>query len=76
LEHIHQSRRFIIYKAEAVLSGEIVLIKTQDPTQVNDKALADSLASEAEAALRLEHPNIRKGLGMFQEGLNGYFLGK
>lgn len=76
LEHIHQSRRFIIYKAEAVLSGEIVLIKTQDPTQVNDKALADSLASEAEAALRLEHPNIRKGLGMFQEGLNGYFLGE
>ncbi|HNQ43864.1 MAG TPA: protein kinase, partial [Candidatus Cloacimonadota bacterium] len=76
LEHIHQSRRFILYKAEAMLSGDIVLIKTQDPTQVSNTQLADSLISEADTAHRLDHRAIRKGKGFLQDGLNAYFLGE
>lgn len=65
IETIHQSRRFILYKAERLQDGKQVLIKTQDPAQLQDKALSESLIREARASMHLEHPHIRKGLDGF-----------
>ncbi len=71
---LHHSRRFLLYKAERISDGKRVLIKTQDPGQITDKNLADSLISEAETAIKLSHPSLRKGLGCFQEGLGVYLV--
>ncbi|MCB5271342.1 MAG: SUMF1/EgtB/PvdO family nonheme iron enzyme [Candidatus Cloacimonetes bacterium] len=74
IETIHQSRRFILYKAERLQDGKQVLLKTQDPAQLQDKTLSESLIQEAEACLNLEHPQIRKGLDCFSEGLSQYLV--
>ncbi len=74
IETIHQSRRFILYKAERLQDRKQVLIKTQDPAQIRDQMLSESLVREAEAALQLIHPHIRKGLDCFSEGLNQYLV--
>lgn len=74
IETIHQSRRFILYKAERLQDGKQVLIKTQDPAQLQDKALSESLIREAGASVHLEHPHIRKGLDCFSEGLSQYLV--
>jgi formylglycine-generating enzyme required for sulfatase activity/serine/threonine protein kinase len=73
---LNHSRRFLIYRAERLSDGEQVIIKTQDPAVINDARLRDSLRSEAEVALKLDHPNIRTGLGCFEEGLGVYFVAR
>ena len=74
LDTIHHSRRFVLYRAEAQKDNARVLIKTQDPTQVRDQALFDSLKCEADTATTLLHPNIRRGIAHFSEGLSGYLV--
>lgn len=74
LDTIHHSRRFILYRAEALKDNSIVLIKTQDPTQLRDQTLLNSLKCEAETALELIHPNIRRSIGFFSEGISGYLV--
>ncbi len=71
---LHHSRRFLLYKASRISDGKQVVIKTQDPAQITDKKLAESLKAEAAHALDLDHPNIRKALGCFEEGLGVYFV--
>ncbi|MDD3534028.1 MAG: protein kinase, partial [Candidatus Cloacimonetes bacterium] len=68
IETIHQSRRFILYKAQRLQDGKQVLIKTQAPAQIRDQKLSESLKSEAEAAMQLAHPHIRKALDYLSEG--------
>lgn len=68
IETIHQSRRFILYKAERLKDKKQVLIKTQAPAQKGDQKLSESLKSEAEAAMQLAHPHIRKALDYLSEG--------
>jgi formylglycine-generating enzyme required for sulfatase activity/serine/threonine protein kinase len=74
LDTLYHSRRFLLYKAERVSDGMKVLIKTQDPAQITDKALYGSLRAEAAAAMKLDHPAIRRGLGCFEEGLSVYLV--
>ncbi len=74
IETIHHSRRYLLYLAETLTDKREVVIKTQDPAQLRDLSLAESLKGEAEAGAELEHPAIRKGIGYFTEGLSGYLV--
>ncbi|MDD4232275.1 MAG: SUMF1/EgtB/PvdO family nonheme iron enzyme [Candidatus Cloacimonetes bacterium] len=74
IETLHHSRRYLLYKATKISDSSPVVIKTQDPAHISDKSLATSLKSEAEIAQYLQHPNLRKGLGCFEEGLSVYFV--
>jgi len=74
IETVHHSRRFILYQAEALADKKRVLIKTQDPAQLRDPVLAESLIQEAEAALELRHPAIRRSIAHFSEGRSVYMV--
>jgi serine/threonine-protein kinase len=74
IETVHQSRRFILSKAERLQDSKQVLIKTQAPAMLQDLKLSESLVKEASAAAQLSHPHIRKGLDCFSEGPNQYLV--
>ncbi len=64
---INQSQRFVIYKAKRRSDDELVLIKTLAAETSADNILAKSLKSEAEAAIKLNHPAMRKGFSFLGE---------
>lgn len=64
---INQSQRFVLYKAKRRDDNETVLIKIPASEVLSDDVLAKSLKSEAEAAIMLSHPAIRKGISFIGE---------
>lgn len=66
-EVISQSQRFVLYKAKRRDDDETILIKTLASDALADEILAKSLKCEAEAAKKLSHPSIRKGISFVGE---------
>lgn len=74
LETIQESKRFIIYKAEAFADQSRVVIKTTIPAAASDEALKVSLKKEAEAGIKLQHPYIRRGLSFLEDAGHSYLV--
>ncbi|HOZ01272.1 MAG TPA: bifunctional serine/threonine-protein kinase/formylglycine-generating enzyme family protein [Candidatus Syntrophosphaera sp.] len=67
LETLHQSRRFKVYKAKNYFSGNLVCIKTNTQRWQKDSLLVQQMRGEVETGLKLQHPHIRKTLGIFKD---------
>jgi formylglycine-generating enzyme required for sulfatase activity len=67
IETLHKSRQFCVYKAKNYFRGNIVTIKTNEQRWRSDAVLLKNLRTEAATGLQLEHPNIRKTIGIFED---------
>ena len=67
LETLHQSRRFKVYKAKNYFSGNLVCIKTNTQRWHKDSLLVQQMRGEVETGLKLQHPHIRKTIGIFKD---------
>lgn len=74
IETVQESKRFLIYQAKAEQQPGKVVIKTQDPASLHDAALKESLVKEAQAAIKLKHPSIRRGLSSFEDASQAYLV--
>ncbi|MBW6514565.1 MAG: SUMF1/EgtB/PvdO family nonheme iron enzyme [Candidatus Syntrophosphaera sp.] len=76
LETLNRSRHFCVYRARNQQNGSLVTIKTIEQRWKADYALIRQLKDEAALGLKLEHPNIRRTLALFEEDGTPYLVGE
>jgi len=73
-ETIQESRRFVIYKAEAFGDGSRVVIKTTAGSALHDPIMNASLKQEALAGMKLHSPHIRRVSNCFEDAGQNYLI--
>jgi formylglycine-generating enzyme required for sulfatase activity len=67
VQTLHRSRKYWVYKARDNTTGKFVVLKTNDRQWRNDPTCIQALREEGEAGLKLNHPYIRKTIGLFED---------
>ncbi len=71
---LHRSARHITYQAKNFFTSLPVVIKTPETQWKHDPGVNADLKQEADICARLEHPNIRKVQGVFEEDGVAYLV--
>lgn len=74
LSTLHRSSRHIVYQAKNFFTGQPVIIKTPESHWKHDATVNSNLKQEADVCSRLDHPNIRKVQGVFEEDAVTYLV--
>jgi serine/threonine protein kinase len=73
VQTLHRSRKYWVYKARDNNTGKFVILKANDIQWRNDPTCIQALREESEAGLKLNHPYIRKTIGLFEDD-GAYYL--